>query len=365
VFFLTPARSVDVGCLQQLFFECNDLATRNASPFLSIPRRYLANTIVYYLSSTRLQDLTMLRGRRFSTPLVAILLLVAVWFIALFPWNQLADAAVPSFMNKAHSHSSTSSTQNVAVIIENRPLSNLAPLILHFSSVLGPAWPVILYTSGNSLLNASIPFQRAIDEKRVQIRHLPNNTQFENHAAVSEFLTRPWFWEQLAPAGHVLMFQADSILCSNSDTPIEHFLQYDFIGAPIGPGHGQGFNGGLSLRNRSMILDITRRFSWAGEREQMKFSSLEACVTNWPCLKFEDQWFYHKMKEIGMKASLPSKEVAMKFSVETIWAERPLGYHQVDRWSAEHMDEVAAWCPEYTMVTTDLFVYHNPPPQEG
>lgn len=71
------------------------------------------------------------------------------------------------------------------------------------------------------------------------------------------------------------------------------------IDVPVGgpSGHGEGYNGGLSLRNRSMILDIVNRFSWETERAEGKISQV-GCVTKEPCLKFEDQWFYHKMKEM-------------------------------------------------------------------
>ncbi|KAH7336072.1 hypothetical protein BKA65DRAFT_527027 [Rhexocercosporidium sp. MPI-PUGE-AT-0058] len=171
----------------------------------------------------------------------------------------------PLFSSKPHTFT------NVATIIEDRPLSNLAPLLLHFSSVLGPTWPIVLFTSENNLLNQSISFQRAVSEGRISIRSLPLDVHFENHRAVSELLTAPWLWKQLAPAGHVLLFQADSILCANSDKRVDDYLQYDFVGAPIevpaqgDDGHGEGFNGGLSLRNRTMILDIVTKSSWKTE----------------------------------------------------------------------------------------------------
>lgn len=152
------------------------------------------------------------------------------------------------------------------------------------------------------------------------MRNLPENVRFETHQAVSEFLTLPWLWEQLAPAGHVLMFQADGILCANSLAKLDDFLGFDFVGAPIdvpanleSGGHGEGYNGGLSLRNRSMILDIVNTFNWEAEKAEGKIS-LEGCVTQRPCLKFEDQWFYHKMKDIPA-ARLPTKELAATFAV--------------------------------------------------
>lgn len=289
---------------------------------------------------------------------VGVVIVVFSILLSTFSASKFPSLHLPTFPT------SNRTPQNVAAIIEDRPLSNLAPLILHFSSVLGPAWPIILFTSTDSaLLDQSIPFQRAVQEGRISLRALPEDTHFSNHAAVSELFTGTWFWEQLAPAGHVLLFQADSIICANSDIRVDDFLDYDFVGAPVDvpahgtAGHGEGYNGGLSLRNRTMILDIVNKDSWKGEMDSGVISQ-EGCVTKKPCLKFEDQWFYSKMK--GREgARLPSKEVAATFAVETVWYDRPLGYHQVERWNAGRMDEVARWCPEYRMATTDLIVEHG------
>ena len=275
-------------------------------------------------------------------------------------WQSLAtqdNLSLPS--------TSANEPKNVAVIIEDRPLSNLAPLILYFSSILGPDWPIRLYTSGGSAPD-SRAFRRALNDGGISVHHLPDGVRFNDHRAVTEFLTLPWLWEQLAPAGHVFMFQADSIICANSPLRVEDFLEYDFVGAPIDVpadpafGHGEGYNGGLSLRNRTMMLEIVNTYSWQAELNEGNIS-LEGCVTQRPCLKFEDQWFYHKMKTMP-QARLPVREVAATFAVETVWYETPLAYHQVERWNAGRMDQVAAWCPEYKMATTDLITAHGRTP---
>ncbi|KAH8661653.1 hypothetical protein BGZ60DRAFT_352375, partial [Tricladium varicosporioides] len=244
---------------------------------------------------------------------------------------------------------------NVAVIVENRPLVNLIPLILHFSTVLGTRWPIIFYTSSNTenhLLTTSIPFKRALSSGSVEIRYLPPRYNFKSHKSVTEFLTTPWLWEQLAPAEHVLMFQADSILCANSERTVDDFLSYDLVGAPVASAFGAGFNGGLSLRNRTLILSILSKYSWTEERDDGAFADY-GCGDGKPCLEFEDQWFYHKMLETK-GARLPSVDVAGGFAVETVWRERPLGYHQVERWNEGRMGEVGRWCPEYKLATEDL-----------
>jgi hypothetical protein len=309
-------------------------------------------------AGTKSTMLSALYGRRYGIGIFALALTLISVYALRDSFEHTISKSVFAFPSKP-----TLKT-NVAAIIEDRPLTNLAPLLLHFSSVLGPQWPIVLFTTeGNE--PKSPAFRRAIEDGRISVRYLPTDVNFAQHQAVSEFLTTPWLWEQLAPAGHIFMFQADSIVCTNADIRVDDFLEYDFVGAPIDVpknppnGHGEGYNGGFSLRNRTMMLEIVNKFSWQGEKDAGKISQA-GCVTQEPCLKFEDQWFYHKMKEMP-NARLPTQEVASHFAVETIWYDKPMGYHQVERWNSDKMDKVAEWCPEYALATTDLLVKHPTP----
>jgi len=129
------------------------------------------------------------------------------------------------------------------------------------------------------------------------------------------------------------------------------FLEYDFIGAPVDSSRdlGKGYNGGLSLRSRSKCLEIVTEFDWQVERHG------DHEIWN---VDYEDQWFAKKMSETG--AHLPDVETAKRFAVETIWSERPLGYHQPQVWWGESMEEVYAWCPEYRMCVMETFTDHDP-----
>lgn len=78
-------------------------------------------------------------------------------------------------------------------------------------------------------------------------------------------------WEDLAPAEHVLIFQADSVLCANSVRSVEDFFEWDLIGAPIKPQLGIGYNGGLSLRKRRTMLRVLDEFDWKKDPEDQWF----------------------------------------------------------------------------------------------
>lgn len=237
-----------------------------------------------------------------------------------------------------------------AVIIENRPLMSVIPLIMHFSSLLGEGWPIIVYTKAENigLFSASAVFNRLLDSGRIELRTLPLTVLINNSEAISNFLTEPWFWESLAPAEHILIFQSDSMLCSNAAVTVDDFLEWDFIGAPIAKGRGAGYNGGLSLRRRSKILEVISKwdFSIDPARKSNKY------------LNYEDQWFFHKLRSLEGN-HLPSMEVARTFSVETVDYPNPLGVHQVHRWQVDNMEELDVWCPEYKLCATD-FIKEGP-----
>lgn len=253
-----------------------------------------------------------------------------------------------------HNYGQLFESSKVAVIIESRPLENLVPLLLHFSSVLGDEWPVVLFTSLAHIVD-SASLRRAISEGRIIVRNLPEGVKFETHFDVSLFLTNRWMWEGLAPAEHVLLFQTDSIICANSQERAEDFLQYDLIGAPITEEwHGQGYNGGLSLRNRTLVLEVIT--------EDVPKHPLNA-ESEKDIEKYEDQWFYMRMKERG--ARLPSEEEAKRFSVQMggrTWEDFPVGYHQPWEFlSEEEMAKVERYCPEVRLVKDVRILKCEPP----
>ncbi|KAI9105552.1 hypothetical protein DFS34DRAFT_599892 [Phlyctochytrium arcticum] len=229
------------------------------------------------------------------------------------------------------------SNKLTAVIIETSPSATLVPILVHFAAVLGPRWHVALYTSASTWTEnpTSIPFQRLLESKQLSVRFLPPEVQFTDSAAVSRFLTAPWLWQELVESKRILMFQLDSIICANSNVTVDDFLKWDYIGAPIDGKFGVGYNGGLSIRNPKLLLDlINEKGSITDPRD------------------FEDQWFFRQLSALGPEkgVKLPDAETAKKFAVETIYYERPLGYHQPSRWQAGNMNEIETWCPEVKML---------------
>lgn len=252
---------------------------------------------------------------------------------------------------------------------------NLVPITLHFANLLGPKWPIVILTLQATWVEPASPaFRRYMAEQRIRIHFLPEDTEFSVHSAVSIFMTKPWFWEQFESADRVLLFQADSILCSKSAAHLEDFAEWDLIGAPIAGDFGAGYNGGLSLRNPKLMLEVVRdpelnhleaTLATFEARQQFLRTQVEPDESGrtgidraneeymgrpgWQ--EFEDQFFYHVLATHKPEAKLPPTDVAKTFAVETMWYETPLGYHQPFRWlSDEQKAQVWEYCPEATLL---------------
>ncbi|KAH6606808.1 hypothetical protein Trco_005961 [Trichoderma cornu-damae] len=149
----------------------------------------------------------------------------------------------------------------VALLIENRPSAVLAPLMLHFISVVPPDWQFRFMGSPLSVasINRSVAIRHQVASGKLDLTYIPENMSTNGQEEISQFLTTLWLYEAvLQPAEWLLIFQTDSMLCANSRLNLNGFLEYDWVGAPWNPGGQWGGNGGLSLRRVSRIVDILR-----------------------------------------------------------------------------------------------------------
>jgi hypothetical protein len=149
----------------------------------------------------------------------------------------------------------------VALLIENRVNPILAPLMLHFISVVPPDWRFRFMGSVDSVeyLNKSMAIREHVAAGKLDLTYIPSNMSTSSQEEISRFLTTLWLYEVvLQPAEWLLVFQTDSILCANSRQTLNDYLEYDWVGAPWNPQGKFGGNGGLSLRRVSAIIDVLR-----------------------------------------------------------------------------------------------------------
>jgi hypothetical protein len=170
----------------------------------------------------------------------------------------------------------------VAVIIEDAYRPEVVPLILHFSSVLGSTWPILIYTTIESVpsFSSSAALSRYIAPGLIQVRTLPQSVLFTDLKTRNKFMTDTWIWESLSPAEYILLFHSDSMLCANAARSVEDFFKYDLVGLPV---QDKGHRGGLSLRKRTSILRVLENWKFEEEKPSEEGEELS-----------EDHWFHEK-----------------------------------------------------------------------
>lgn len=68
---------------------------------------------------------------------------------------------------------------------------------------------------------------------KLTLREIPRNGTRHIREVTNRLLTNLTFFEEyIDPAEWLLVFQADSILCAQSESSLDDWLQYDWIGAP-------------------------------------------------------------------------------------------------------------------------------------
>ncbi|CUS08565.1 unnamed protein product [Tuber aestivum] len=258
----------------------------------------------------------------------------------------------------------------VALLIEDRPVVHLAPLVLHMISVVPEDWKFQFVGSEASIqfLNRSLGVQRQEARGKLEMVVLPNTWSVKGQEPLSRTMTDIEFWKWVGgksswdwtdpytdqmitgPDGSetkrtqvewVLIFQTDSIMCANSGVSLNSWLDYDYVGAPWGPGDGLGGNGGLSIRRVSRIIQVLEN-----DHRPENDGALE------------DLWLVQRLQLLP-GAKMANGTTEQKFSVEQVWHDEPMGYHL--GWSGarlpegvwdekEKRDKIWNWCPEIKLI---------------
>ncbi|KAI0533481.1 hypothetical protein GGR58DRAFT_516882 [Xylaria digitata] len=177
-----------------------------------------------------------------------------------YPPSQTSVSAPASTMPSSFKpYNSPFNASKVALLIESRALPILAPLLLHFISVVPPDWRFRFMGSPQSVesVNSSHAVRSQVESGKLDLGLIPSNMSTDGQEMISRFLTNLWLYQTvLRPTEWLLIFQTDSILCANSRQNLNDFLDYDWVGAPWDVNGRFGGNGGLSLRRVSAIIDV-------------------------------------------------------------------------------------------------------------
>ncbi|KAI9851002.1 MAG: hypothetical protein M1838_004694 [Thelocarpon superellum] len=252
--------------------------------------------------------------------------LALVWlFAALLPspssTTHMIQQILPSVRVDFHPSRSPYNESKLGLMVDSRPLPQLAPLLLHMMSVAGPDWRFLFLGSNESvaLVNTSFAVRQQLEAGRLSLREMPEENVTTSQEQYSQLFTNLAFYESLLPAEFLWVFHADSVICANSEQNLDDWLEYDWVGAPwdesksvswnTRKGNMPGGDGGFSLRRISRVMEVLRFQTRYVED-----------------IDPEDEWLAARIGNLP-NAKMASPNDERRFCVEDQWYEQPMGYH--------------------------------------
>jgi len=225
----------------------------------------------------------------------------------------------------------------VAVMVETRRQTAIPMVLMNMRHRL-PDVPIqFFYGQANEDYVKNEPtMQKLREEGELTLTPIPGrffkNYTWEEHEVL---LTSPEIWRLTLPAKKLLTFQTDSWLCPHAAGILKQFMKYDYVGAPWNhsssvPGDPEVFvgNGGLTLRDRAVMINITETF---GPPATLLAALKKTAHPTWDVRWSEDTYFSSHV------ANKPTPREASKFSqAESFTGEESMGFHKP--WSYDNSE---------------------------
>ncbi|CAF3571361.1 unnamed protein product [Rotaria sp. Silwood1] len=219
----------------------------------------------------------------------------------------------------------------IAIIVEFRTTDKIISVVHNVNYHIPITWPIQIFhgiTNENFIRNSTL--SSLISSGKIILTLMK---EIYDRSRTNILFTDAKFWKKVR-GEKILLFQIDSIMCSNSPHKIIDYLQYDYVGAPwdiswytddrkylVG-------NGGFSLRTRRKILELIALIPYDRRKP-------------------EDVWYAQNLHRVN--ASIAPVHIAKTFSVESIYYERPVGIHRFS-WNCNFRRKISETCPESVMV---------------
>ncbi len=166
-------------------------------------------------------------------------------------------------------------------------------------------WVIQVFYTGNgqSLKGITVNrgLQKHLDTGKLVLTTIPDEI-WQTKRKRYQLMTERWLWANML-ADKVLIFGGSAVICSNSPYRITDFLHFDYIGAPWKAFKGVGGEGGISVRNRQLMLRVIDFELAKAQDEQQRRNAYK----EWGQ---EDRFFVSRMLEMGKRGLLTYSQAA-------------------------------------------------------
>ena len=193
-----------------------------------------------------------------------------------------------------------------AIIIEPRQHKALPFVLENFLNNLSNDWSIIIChgTTNLEFINNIINEKLSIHKHRITLINLNvDNLTFNDYNNLLKY--NKDFYNYI-PTETFLVFQTDAVIIEKYKHLINHFLHYDYVGAPWNHAiNGKDKkecvgNGGLSLRKKSKMIEIMEKQGKNDCPEDIYFSCYDSVFINKPKL---DRALFFSVEEKFSKIS--------------------------------------------------------------
>ena len=192
---------------------------------------------------------------------------------------------------------------NALVLVETRSVPVDDSINRHLQYL--PGWkPVVVCSNEN---------RRMITHDKVIVNKITPEKYYHDYNVLFASVA---FWDNFLKYERVMICHQDSGLLRLG---VDDFLEWDYVGAPW-KFQDHGGNGGLSLRNPRIMQGVCAKF---------RYSSHE----------YEDVFFSNRMHHYKI-GKLAPRDICKKFSCETIFELGTLGYHNIESYFPEQVNEI-------------------------
>ena len=215
-----------------------------------------------------------------------------------------------------------------AVIVETRKHPMLEFVVGQFARNLKIGIQ-IFHSSSNKEFIVNSAIGKLIDRGQVHLNSIGEDKLTPRD--YNALLLNPNFWRAVHSRNKILIFQTDTILCSNSAYELEDFMSFDYIGSkwdrqrPIGIVLDGG-NGGLSLRDWKLTMECLDRFP----------------ANHWP--GGEDGYFAFHFDLIG--GEVARDQDCKRFSTQIEFSRKSFGAHKIQNLDKSSLIQFLRYCPE-------------------
>lgn len=282
---------------------------------------------------------------------IIIFIVIFIWVILIYPVyifysNTYKTKIVKTNVtNQLITQSPSNKSLGAGVMIEFRASNYLVAVVSNIFHNIPSDWKIQLFHGpSNSQFIKNSTLSKFITNGRLILTEMPEylGGNSNRQSFLNGLLKDVSFWERTLNVEKLLLFQMDTVFCSNSPYKITDFLQWDFVGAPwpdswMNQTRGVRVgNGGFSLRSRSKTIQLLN-------------TTTDRTIT------YEDLYFGTNIPRVGGRVA--PLEVAKKFSSEGDFYVNSMAIHKP---FGNGYDDICRNCPESNLIPP--FCRSKPPP---